>query len=169
MKKEMRKVSARMMAFLLVLCMCAPLVFATKSEAAKGYYFSYGGVSVTMGSKAKKFIKAAGKKQSYKKKKSCAFKGYDRTRQYADFILSTYSNSKKGAEYVNGITFRTSSVKTKEGIGIGSSESDVISAYGSKDPVSIGGRKFFTYVKGKTKLIIVTENSKVTMLRYNLK
>ena len=44
----------------------------------------------------------------------------DRVYQYEDFILYTYSNSNKGKEYVNGITFLTDKVKTKEGIKIGS-------------------------------------------------
>lgn len=166
MKMEIKKTVRKVMAFLLVLSMCAPIVFSTKGEAAKGYYFKYSGVSVTMGSKAKKLIKAAGKPSALKKKKSCAFKGYDRTRQYSGFILSTYTNSKKGAEYVNGITFTSSSVKTKEGIHIGSSKQDVIDAYGKKNPNEAG---FMIYTKGKTKLLIRVESNKVTMLRYNLK
>ena len=165
MKKEMRRILKSAVVFLLVMSMVAPLIFTTKSEAAKGYYFKYSDVSVTMGSKAKKLIKAAGKPLAMKKKKSCAFKGYDRTRQYTDFILYTYTNSKKGAEYVNGITFRTSAVKTKEGIGIGSSKQDVVNAYG-KSPNEFG---MVMCTKGKTKLQIKIDNNKVSALRFLLK
>ena len=166
MKKEVEKILKKAVVFLIVMSMCAPLVFTTKSVAAKGYYFKYAGVTVTMGSKAKKLIKAAGKPLAMKKKKSCAFKGYDRTRQYTDFILYTYTNSKKGAEYVNGITFRTSSVKTKEGIGIGSSKQDVMNTYGTKNPNDLG---IVIYSKGKTKLFIKIDNNKVSQLRFVLK
>ena len=166
MKTKMGKAMKKVMVYLLVLSMCAPLIFATKSVSAKGYYFEYSDVSVTMGSKAKKLIKAAGKPIAYKKKKSCAFKGYDRTRQYSSFILKTYSNSKKGAEFVNGITFTSSSIKTKEGIHIGSTKKEVTDAYGAKNP-NIAG--VMIYTKGKTKLLIQIENDKVTKLMYNLK
>lgn len=163
MKKEIRKQVRRVMVFLLVMSICAPFAFAKKSEAAKGYKFTYAGETVTIGSKAKKLIKAAGKPNSYSKKKSCAYKGLDRTRQYDDFILGTYSNSKKGAEYVLSITFLTSSIKTKDGIGIGSSKNDMLNAYGTKCTKSNG---VYIYTKGKTKLMLQVKNDKVAQIRF---
>jgi hypothetical protein len=82
--------------------------------------------------------------------------------QYKDYILYTYSKSDKGAEYVNGITFRTSKVSTKEGIKIGSTEDDVLDAYGKAKP-SYG---VYTYKKGKSMLQIEVEDGKVTNIRY---
>ena len=119
-----------------------------------------------MGSKAKSFIKKAGKALKTKRKKSCAFEGLDRIRWYDSFILYTYSNSKKGAEYVNGVTFRNSSAVTKEGIHIGSSEADMTRAYGNS-PANGDGVHF--YRKGKTLLQIQVKSGTVSAIRYILK
>lgn len=131
-------------------------------EAAAGYKFKYSGVTVTMDSAAKKLIKKAGKPIKKSVKKSCAYKGKDRTYQYKDFILKTYSKTDKGAEYVQGITFRTNGVSTKEGIKIGSDESAVKKKYGSQKP-NFG---IYTYIKGNTKLQFEISNKKVKNIRY---
>lgn len=163
MKLRMKKV----MAVILVCSLCVPFVMKQeKAVAAKGYFFKNAGVSVTMGSKAKKFIKKAGKAAKTTKKKSCAFKGLDRIRFYDSFILYTYSNSKTGPEFVNGITFRNASAYTKEGIHIGSTEAEMKEAYGNKNPNLAG---VYTYVKGKTKLQIQVVSGKVSLLRYIMK
>ena len=86
-------------------------------------------------------------------------------RKYKNFILYTYSNSKNGAEYVNGITFTTSSAKTKEGIKIGSTEAAMKKAYGEATPIM----NVCTYTKGKSVLNIQVKNGKVTNLQYVLK
>lgn len=136
------------------------------TEAAiKGYKFKYKGVTITMNSKAKKFIKKAGTPVSYRESKSCAYDGKDRVRQYKDFILYTYSNSDNGPEYVNGITFLTNKVKTKEGVKIGSKLKKVKKAYG-KSKARYG---IYTYTKGRTKLQIQVANGKVSNIRYLLK
>lgn len=117
-----------------------------------------------MGGPAKKFIKKAGKVKSKKVKKSCAFKGKDRTYKYKNFILYTYSNSDKGAEYVNGVTFLTSKVSTKEGIHIGSPLSSVKKKYGNaKEQLGV-----YTYKKGSCKLQIEVTDDVVTNIRYIL-
>ncbi len=138
------------------------VISAPADAAAKGYKFKYNGVTVTMNSKAAPLIKKAGKVLKKTVKKSCAYKGKDRTYKYKNFILYTYSKSDKGTEYINGITFLTKNVKTKEGIKIGSSLSDVKKKYGK------GTCKFgiYTYKKGKSKLQIEVTGDKVTNIRY---
>lgn len=132
------------------------------SAKSKGYVFKYKGVSVTMHGEAKKLIKKAGKPKKKTVKKSCAYKGKDRTYVYKDFQLQTYSKTNKGKEYVNEIRFRTNKVATKEGIRIGSSVSDVTKKYGNSKP------KFgvYTYKKGSSKLQIIVDDDKVTGIRY---
>jgi hypothetical protein len=130
--------------------------------ASKGYQFKWKGVTISMHGKAKKFIKKAGKAQKTKASKSCAYDGKDRVYQYKDFILYTYSKSDEGAEYVNGITFRTSKAATKEGIKIGSTEEEVLETYGDATP-SFG---VYTYKKGKSKLQIEVDDGKVVNIRY---
>ncbi|MCI6654913.1 MAG: hypothetical protein MSH21_06615 [Clostridium sp.] len=135
---------------------------STGKAASKGYVFKYKGVSVQMHSDASKLIKKAGKVLKKKETKSCSYKGLDRVYQYKDFILVTYSNSKNGKQYVNGIKFRNKNVSTKEGIKIGSSLNSVINKYGkAKDNFGV-----YTYKKGKSKLQFEITNEKVTTIQY---
>lgn len=151
---------------LVVLCMAFVLTALTAvapaSAKAKGFVFKYKGVSVTMNGAAKKLIKKAGKPKKKVVKKSCAYKGKDRTYTYDDFQLKTYSKSNKGKEYVSEIRFRTSEVSTKEGIKIGSSLKSMMKKYGKATP------KYgvYTYKKGKGKLQFIVENDQVTAIRY---
>lgn len=130
--------------------------------AAKEFKFTYKKVTVKIDGAARKLIKKAGRPVKKKVKKSCAYKGKDRTYQYKNFILYTYSNSDKGPEYINGITFLTPNVSTKEGIHIGSKYSSVKRKYG-KGKNSFG---VYTYKKGKSKLQIEVTDGKVTNIRY---
>lgn len=150
----------------LVICMAMVLItgsiYAPAQAKSKGYKFSYKGASVYMKGPAKKIIRKAGTPLAKKVKKSCAYKGKDRTYKYTDFILYTYSKSEKGKEYVNGITFLTSRVSTKEGIRIGSTLSQVTKKYGKAK----GRFGVYTYKKGSCKLQIEITDNKVSNLRY---
>ncbi len=129
---------------------------------SKGYVFSYKGATATMDGKANKLMKKAGTPKAKKATKSCAYKGKDYTYKYNDFILYTYSNSDKGKQYVNGITFLTSRVSTKEGIRIGSTLEQVKKKYGK------GSEKFgvYTFKKGNCKMQIEITDDEVTNIRY---
>lgn len=150
-------------------CLAAGMAFVLAGGAGtvstakiQGYYFKNAGVSVTMDSAAKTLIAKAGKPQKTKVTKSCAYKGKDRTYQYKNFILYTYSNSEKGAEYVQGISFLNSKVSTSEGVKIGSKESLVTKKYGkAKEEFGI-----YTYIKGNTKLQIEVTDGAVSNIRY---
>ena len=157
-----KSIFAKIITVIMAIVLVAGGVSFPAKAAAKGYQFKNKGVTIAMHDAAKKFIKKAGKPEKTKVTKSCAYKGKDRTYQYQDFILYTYSNSDKGAEYVNGIVFRTSNVSTKEGIKIGSSEADMIKKYGK------GTSRFgiYTYKKAKCKLQFEVTDGKVTNIRY---
>lgn len=158
----MKTVLKKIITFVLVAAIVLSGNVVTGQAAPKGYVFKYKGVSVQMHSDASKLISKAGKVLKKKESKSCSYKGLDRVYQYKDFILVTYSNSKKGKQYVNGIKFRTKNVATKEGIKIGSSLNDVINKYGkAKDNFGV-----YTYKKGKSKLQFEINNDKVTTIQY---
>lgn len=158
MKKQVRG----MMVLLLACAMIIGVSAAPVQAKSKGYAFSWNGASVGMHDKAKKFIGKAGKPVAKKVKKSCAYKGKDRTYKYKDFILYTYSKTDKGEEYVNGITFLNGNVSTQEGIRIGSSLADVTKKY-KKAKEKFG---IYTFKKGKSKLQIEVTDDKVTNIRY---
>lgn len=157
----MKKLTKVLMSLLLVVSLIAG-TSVVSVDAASGYSFKYGGVSVTIGSKATKFLKKAGKPTKKTEKKSCAYAGKDRTYQYKNFTVTTYSKSNKGTEYINSITLTTSKVSTKEGIKIGSSESDVKKKY-KKAKENFG---VYTATKGKSKLLITVDDGKVTAIKY---
>lgn len=151
----------------LIACLAAVFCIASlctvQAEAAsKGYIFKYKKVSVQMHGNATDFLKKAGKPISQKKSKSCAYSGLDATYIYKDMIVTTYSNSVNGTEYVNSITLRTDKVQTKEGIKLGSSYNDVVKKYG-KGKENFG---IYTYTKGKSKLQIEIEGDKVKKITY---
>lgn len=161
-KRKNKTKVVRILAFLMAMVLLAGNTITPVSAKSKGYKFTYKKVSVYMGGSAKKLIKKAGKPVSKKAKKSCAYKGKDRTYKYKNFILYTYSNSDNGTEYVSGITFLNEKVKTKEGIKIGSTLKQVQKKYGKKKA------KFgiYTYKKGDCKLQIEVTDDKVTNIRY---
>jgi hypothetical protein len=115
-----------------------------------------------MNGAAKKLIKKAGKPSKKTVKKSCAYKGKDRTYTYKDFQLKTYSKTNNGAEYVSEIRFRSNKAVTKEGIRIGSSLKDVTKKYG-KAKARFG---VYTFKKGSSKLQIMLNGNKVSAIRY---
>ncbi|MGN1205361.1 MAG: hypothetical protein ACI4SQ_00065 [Eubacterium sp.] len=158
----MKTMKKRIAAFGMIMMLAVSVLAVPVNAKPKGYVFSYKKANVYMRGPAQNLIKKAGKPQSKKVKKSCAYKGKDRTYKYKDFILYTYSNSDEGAEYVNGITFLTSKVSTKEGIHIGSPYSSVEGKYGkAKNRFGI-----YTYIKGKSKLQIEVTDDVVTNIRY---
>lgn len=148
-----------------MLCLIFVLIFAATvpvSAASKGYSFKYKGVSITINSKAKSFIKKAGEPKKIKRSKSCAYKGEDIVRTYSDFKLTTYTKKKGGTEYVSSIEITGKGVSTPEKIKVGSKKSTVIKKYG-KAKAQFG---VLTYKKGKTKIVITINNNKVKSIKY---
>lgn len=159
MRKWLKRVAAVVMAMVLIMAEAG-----ASQAASKGYVFSYKGVSVTMNGNATKLLKKAGTPIKKKESKSCAYKGLDRVYQYKDITVATYSNTKTGKQYVNGIKFRTNKVATKEGIRLGSSLNDVLKKYGRKNGTENFG--VYTFKKGKCKLQFEITDGKVTTIQY---
>lgn len=158
----MKKRAALIVLFMIMATLMSGILAGRVSAKSKGYKFTYKKATVYMHGAAKKLIKKAGKPIAKKASKSCAYDGQDITYKYKDFILYTYTNKDGGKEYVSGITFLTSDVKTKEKIKIGSSEQDMKDKYGD-------GEEFYgiyTYKKGKCKLQMEVKDGKVTNIRY---
>ncbi len=157
----MNKTKKRLLGFVVAIVLVCALSVSAQA-APKGFVFKYKKVSASMHGKAAAFMKKAGKPVSQKRSKSCAYDGLDGTYVYKDFILTTYSHSMKGEQYINSITLRTGQVATKEGIRIGSSYNAVVKKYGkAKDNMGV-----YTYTKGKSRLQIEITNSKVTNITY---
>lgn len=161
-EREMKGTIRKIVALVLTVALVIMALRVPAQAAPKGYVFKYKGVSASMHGKAAALMKKAGKPVSQRRSKSCAYDGMDGTYVYNDFILTTYSHSVKGAEYINSITLRTDKVATKEGIKIGSSYNTVVKKYGkAKDNFGV-----YLYTKGKSKLQIEITDDKVSKIMY---
>jgi hypothetical protein len=156
------KMKKKVWSFLLVVAMIVTLLPVSANAVSKGYVFKYKGVSAKMHGNAASLMKKAGTPLSQKRSKSCAYDGLDSTYVYKDFVLTTYSNSVKGTQYINSISLRTDAVSTTEGIKMGSSYNTVVKKYGKgKDNFGV-----YIYTKGKSKLQIEITDDEVSSIMY---
>ncbi len=158
MKKTIRRFAAFLMVFALLLC-----GLGTEARAAStDYKFKYKGVTAKMNGKAKKLIKKMGDVEP-SKTKSCVYDGDDYVYDGKDLVLCTYTNKKGGKQYIQSVSFKTTKIKTAEGIKLGSKESKVKEKYGEDAEPSYG---IYTFTKGKTVLSITVKEGKVTGIEY---
>ena len=90
--------------------------------------FQYNGKSVSLGENINKVISKLGKAVSVSSAPSCHGAGEDKTYVYNGFEIYTYPNN--GSDCVNEIIVTSPSISTSKGIKVGSTENDVIAAYG---------------------------------------
>lgn len=134
----------------------------TTTVAEDAYSFKSGETVIKMNEAAAPLIAALGKEEKYFEADSCAFQGKDKTYTYKGFELSTYPV--KGKDYVNSIYFLDSTVSTPEGIKIGSTYNDMVSAYGKEYKEQNG---VYRYTKGNAELSIYTDSKKkITGIEY---
>ncbi|MCM1264552.1 MAG: hypothetical protein NC313_17715 [Butyrivibrio sp.] len=136
----------------------------TESEqaltAAKGYVFSYNGVSVTMDAEAAPIIAALGEPASYFEAASCAFEGLDKIYTYNGFELETYPTN--DIDYVSTVILKDDSVSTAEGVCIGDSLEKMQQTYG--DGEESGG--IIIYVKDGMKLCFIVQADEIISIEY---
>ena len=140
----------RLFSVILTVCLLSASLIAcggkSSTSASKDFDFTYKGETITIHSEAKEILKVAGTPKATKKTASCAYDGYDRT-----------------YEYINGINLTTPNIATKEDIKIGSSQKQVLKAYGNEK----GKFGVYTFTKGKSKLVIeIDDKDKVSSIKY---
>ena len=131
------------------------------AQAEPGYVFDYNGVSIQMNTDVAPVLKALGDPQEYFEAKSCAFDGLDKTYYYSGIELTTYPNGDK--DYISSVYFKDDSVSTTEGIYIGSTLNELLTAYGENYSGDIGS---YTYTKGDSSVLFLVENDEVTSITY---
>ena len=127
------------MALLLILSLCACAADGgsdndgdgdgQQQPSAKDYYITYNNVKIEIGAEAKALIEKLG---SYSAEEGEACPGGIDTDIYtfSGIEIMVYKDSAKNTETVGKISILDDSVATPENITIGSTEDDVISAYG---------------------------------------
>ncbi len=108
----------------------------------------------------KEVLEDLGKEQSYFEAPSCAFEGLDKTYTYSGFVITTRPDGEE--DYVSSIRLTDDSVTTPEGIYVGSSEADVVAAYGegTRDEAEL------RYTRDSTALSFILEGDKVVSIEY---
>lgn len=135
----------------------------TKAPSPSGFLFlPVTGVEIFMHMEAAPVFEQLGKPQSSMETPSCAFQGTDRIYTYSSYEITTYES--EGKEYIYDVYFLDDTVTTKEGIYIGCSTAEMISAYGEDYTESTGS---YTYKKDGMTLQFITENDSIISIRYN--
>lgn len=133
----------------------------SQGTAAKGYVFSYNGVTISVDGDMASVLEALGEPANYYEAASCAFEGLDKTYTYGSFVIETYPQGDK--DLISVIRLTDDAVSTPENIYIGSTRENVTKAYGT-DYTEQGS--MLVYEKGGMKLSILVENDTVTSIQY---
>lgn len=150
----------------LALCLSLPLLAACGGggETSQPYSFRYGSATMTPGTLAKNALTSLGDPQSFSESGSCGgIPGTDKVYRYAGFTVYTTPGTK--GDVISEIVLNDDSVKTPEGVAIGSTEQAV------KEALGIGEQSGGTwiYTGGSTQLILTMRDGKVSGIRYGSK
>lgn len=130
-------------------------------EEGGSFSFNAGRVSVTPHGDFANVEQYLGEPVSKEVSASCAYIGYDKVYVYGGFTIQTYPDGDH--DYVLWISVTDPSLKTEEGISIGSTEAEVRAAYG--DVFEARGSAY-VYKKGKTSLSFMISDGVVKAIQY---
>lgn len=135
---------------------------STTTTTGSGYKFTYNGTDIYMNAEASAVISKLGTYKDKFETDSCAFQGKDRTYTYNGFKVYTYE--KDGKEYILSVELTDDSVKTAEGVEIGSKKAKVVEKMGNDFKDTTGAYK---YTNGKSTLTFVFKNDEVSSISYD--
>ena len=121
---------------------------------------SISGVRMSPNSNWASYSSALGEPSSVTQAPSCHFDGMDNIYEYSGFSVYTYRNG--GEDYVYNIEITSSSIATDKGIHVGSSEADVLSAYG--DGYANRSDSLIEYRSGAQSMYISLSGGTVSMI-----
>lgn len=130
-------------------------------QGAGGYVFMYKGVTIEIDAPAAVPIAELGQPLSYFEATSCAFGEQDKVWTYNGFRIDTYQID--GIDYFSDVVLTSDTVFTTEGVHIGDSANDMLSAYGTPD---ISAEDHAIYENGDMKLLFLLENDTITTIEY---
>ncbi len=146
-----------------VATLCANLSACMQVNSEEGYVFEYNSVAFAVGDDAETVLSRLGEAKSCKENSDgCGGGDIIKTFEYDGFSLEVKCVSDK--EIISKIMLKNDSVKTSEGIFIGSLQSDVIETYGEEYEENYNG---IIYTKQNTRLNFVIKNGVVKSLYYD--
>ena len=136
----------------------------TGARAEEGFYFAYKNEKVYMDGDITDALARIGEPRSVYEEPSCAFDGIDKIFRYPGFDIYTYPEKEK--DFIHQIYFRDDSVSTAEGIFIGGSYEEMVSAYGSGYERE---QSQYAYADGRTRLqFILSDGGIIEAITYRL-
>lgn len=136
----------------------------TDTKAGSKYVFVYNNVKLPMNAEFGPLLKQLGEADSYFEAASCAFNGLDKVYTYKGLEINTYPNEEnKEIDYISSIRILDESVKTPEGITIGSTLDEVLAAYGDNYTENEGQ---YTFTDGDAEVSILMEDGAAISVEY---
>lgn len=127
-----------------------------------GFTFTYQGHTFSMHQKLSEVVDAIGEPIAKTSSPNCAgFSGVDWFYNYGAFEVTSYPVD--DVDYLSRIRLVTDEVETAEGIAIGSSEADMLAAYGTPTSESSG---LYTFEKSRSRLQILVKDGSVSEIDY---
>ena len=124
----------------------------TSSDA----YFSYNGVSISIGTNIDNIVSAIGEPNSKTEADSCYGEGKDIAYHYSSFTINTVPSN--GVNVVNTVTVNS----TPKGVSVGQGESAIVSAYGDSGKVS---DYLYSFSNGGTLNFYLSDGT-ITLIEY---
>lgn len=168
------KALKRVMALLLIVSCMSLFACGTKNnqggaestteqkDTKQSYVFTYNNIDMEVNQDIALVIDKLGEPLNYYEATSCAFEGLDKIYTYASFQIDTFP--KDGKDVIACIYFKDDVVKTKEGVSLYMSKSDMIKAYG--EATEISGTAYI-YRKGNGFLrFILNDSDEIISIEY---
>lgn len=139
------------------------------NDGSSGGSFSSGDIKITVNGVSMRpntawseYSSALGAPSNTTQAPSCHFDGMDNIYEYSGFSVYTYRDG--GEDYVYNIEVTSSSYSTNKGIRVGSSEGDVISAYGTS--YANKSDSLIEYRSGSKSIYFSLNGGKVSMMEF---
>ncbi len=159
----MKKILCIMLSVFMLAALVACDNGGANDDTDKAYIFTIDSTSIAIGGEKDAVVIALGEPRDIDRTGSCKTEEMDETYYYAGFDLRfEYSTGKGYLVYM--IELKDDTVKTPEGIAIGSSRDAVLEAYGTPTLESSGN---LIYRKGGTELTILFGGDTVEVIRYS--
>ncbi len=133
-----------------------------QKDLKQSYVFTYNGIDMEVNQDISLVIDKLGEPLNYYEATSCAFEGLDKIYTYASFQIDTFP--KDGKDVIACIYFKDDVVKTKEGVSLYMSKSEMIKAYGEATETS---GTAYIYRKGNGFLrFILNDSDEIISIEY---
>lgn len=133
------------------------------NTAAKGYTFSYQGVTIGMDVSVAPVLEKLGEPVEYFEAESCAFEGMNKIYTYNSFVVETYPDQEK--DLISRVILKDDSIATPEGIAIGDSRTKVEEVYGA-DGATEGNSVVYSKEGMKLSFIFNASDDSVISIEY---